>query len=376
MIKIDYKKVFFSIIYIGISTNIFSTNNYLLANQVNNSSLDKENSKTENIKIEYILGPRDEINISFKGLSDFSGVYIVDRDGYILLPELGLVHAEGKTIKELRNFLLERYKDYIYEPDISLSLTFYKPIKVIIKGEVARPGLYNFEISNKKRSKDKIDPLNAKYLDNPDFNTSYFYEPARLFDIFKESNGITNQADISNIKIIRINSKSQGGGKISSLINLIDLLDKGDMSQNIELHNGDLIIVPKSDKPIIKQILSINKSNLTPDVISVYVNGNVLRPGKIALSQGSSLVEALAATGGNKPQTGVIEFIRFKENGKTLKKTFVYKPNSEKNSLTNPLLIEGDIIIVKANIIGKTTSVIKEIGTPLVNALGIYKIFN
>ena len=156
MIKIDYKKVFFSIIYIGTFTNIFSTTDYLLANQIKDSTLKKENSKTEkifgNIKSEYILGARDEINISFKGLNDFSGVYIVDRDGYILLPELGLVNAKGKTIRELRNYILERYEDYIYEPDINLSLTFYKPIKVIIQGEVARPGLYTFEISNKKRS--------------------------------------------------------------------------------------------------------------------------------------------------------------------------------------------------------------------------------
>ena len=88
------------------------------------------------------------------------------------------------------------------------------------------------------------------------------------------------------------------------------------------------------------------------------------------------LFEALAASGGNKPQTGQIEFIRFNEDGKTLKKTFAYKPTSNKNSPTNPLLLDGDIIIVRANIVGKTTSIIREIGTPLINAVGIYKIFD
>ena len=380
MNKVNYKKVFFSILYIGTFNNIFSTNNYLLANQINEFKLDKENLKTEyiseNIKSEYILGPRDEINITFKGLNDFSGIYIVDRDGYISLPELGLVVVEGKTISELKFYLLELYQNYIYEPDISLSVIFYKPIKVIIKGEVARPGLYTFDISNKKRNTDKIDPLNSKYLDSPNLNSAYFYNQARLFDLFKESKGITNQADISNIKIIRNNSISQGGGKISTIVNLINLLERGDMSQNLELYNGDLIIVPKSNDPIIKQILSINKSNLTPDQISVYVNGNILRPGRITIPQGSSLFEALAASGGNKPQTGQIEFIRFNEDGKTFKRTFAYKPTSKKNSLNNPLLTDGDIIIVRANIVGKTTSIIREIGTPLINAVGIYKIFD
>jgi len=378
--RINYKKFFLSIIYIGTLINISSTNKHLLANQIKKFKIYKENLKTEyiseNIKSEYILGPRDEINITFNGLNDFSGIYVVNRDGYISLPELGLVEAEGKTIRELKFYILELYENYIYEPDISLSLIFYKPIKVIIKGEVARPGLYTFDISNKKRSTDKIDPLNSKYLDSNNSNSTYFYNQARLFDIFKVSNGITSQADISNIEIIRSNSKSQGGGKISTSVNLINLLEKGDMSQNLELHNGDLIIVPKSEKPIIKQILSINKSNLTPDTISIYVNGNILRPGKVILPQGSSLFEALAASGGNRPQTGQIEFIRFNEDGKTLKKNFAYKPASKKNSLSNPLLMDGDIVIVRANIVGKTASIIREIGTPLINAVGIYKIFN
>ena len=119
MNKINYKKVFFSILYIGTFNNIFSTNNYLIANQINEFKLDKENLKTEyiskNIKSEYILGPRDQINITFRGLNDFSGIFIIDRDGYISLPELGLVEAGGKTITELKLYLLEIYKNYIYK---------------------------------------------------------------------------------------------------------------------------------------------------------------------------------------------------------------------------------------------------------------------
>ena len=49
MNKINYKKVFFSILYIGTFNNIFSTNNYLLANQIKNFTLEKENLKTEYI---------------------------------------------------------------------------------------------------------------------------------------------------------------------------------------------------------------------------------------------------------------------------------------------------------------------------------------
>ena len=52
---------------------------------------------SENIKSEYILGPRDEINITFKGLNDFS-VSTLLIEMVIFLPELGLVEVEVKQL--------------------------------------------------------------------------------------------------------------------------------------------------------------------------------------------------------------------------------------------------------------------------------------
>ena len=168
---------------------------------------------------------------------------------------------------------------------------------------------------------------------------------------------------------------SQGGGKIKSSVSVLDIINKGDQSQNIELHNGDLIIVPESKDSRLNQILMANKSNLTPDKITIFVNGNVARQGAISIKQGATLFEAIAASGGARPLDGKIEFIRFDENGTAQKRIFSSLSNSSKNSKNNPILIEGDILFVRKNLIGKTTSILSEIGTPIISAATLYQIF-
>merc|ERR1712078_177539 len=99
---------------------------------------------------------------------------------------------------------------------------------------------------------------------------------------------------------IRQNNISQGGGKIKAEINLLGLFTEGDQNNNIKLFDGDSIFIPKSDFSIKEQILAINRTNVTSDKISVFITGNVMKPGLATLKKGSSLVQAIASTGGKK----------------------------------------------------------------------------
>ena len=62
--------------------------------------------------------------------------------------------------------------------------------------------------------------------------------------------------------------------------------------------------------------------------------------------------------------------------GKSDRRVFKLKDSAPKGSFSNPILISGDIIVVNKNILGKATTAISEIGSPVVNAYGIYKIFD
>ena len=123
------------------------------------------------------------------------------------------------------------------------------------------------------------------------------------------------------------------------------------------------------------QILSINKSNLSPDKITVYITGNVVNQGPINLEQGASLIQAIASSGGKKFWTWKIAFVRFNSDGETVKSVFNYDPNAPINTKKNPILMSGDIINVRKTILGTTSQVIGEISSPIVGSYGLYKIF-
>ena len=123
------------------------------------------------------------------------------------------------------------------------------------------------------------------------------------------------------------------------------------------------------------KLLQINKTNLTPDSIVIYVNGNVDLPGRVVLPQGTTLYEAIASAGGKKSYTGNIEFIRFDDTGNSEKTTFKYRPSTEINKKYNPQLTDGDIIIVRKNILGKTTEFMRDFSTPIFTGIGIIEIF-
>ena len=65
-----------------------------------------------------------------------------------------------------------------------------------------------------------------------------------------------------------------------------------------------------------------------------------------------------------------------KRNGKTEKRTFSYDVKAIKGSLKNPVLIDGDIIVVRKNILGKTKQVFDDFGSPIFSGYGLYKLFN
>lgn len=320
-----------------------------------------ENKELNNkvIKGEYILGQGDTLFIGFENIKLFSKEYIIDRNGYLLLPEIYKFYAEGLTINELENQLSKSYKKYIKNPKVLISIVRYRPLSVFVSGEVKKPGLYNFPEKN----------VASIQLKNP-------IGQVRLFDLLKTASGITNNADLSRIEVIRQNSYSQGGGKIKATINLFELIYNGNQKINLNMQDGDFVLVSKNPLPIKEQIIAINKINLNPDFINVYVSGNVIEPGKTELKRGSSLIQAIASTGGKKVLTGNIEFLRFNEDGDFTKYAFRYDPKAKINTLKNPILMEGDIINVRKTLFGKTAEILNEVSSPILSGFGIYSIIS
>ena len=69
--------------------------------------------------------------------------YFIDREGYVTLPEIGKYYVRGKTIDEVLVDLKIKYEEFIYDPDLEITISFYRPVNAYISGEVANPGLYD-----------------------------------------------------------------------------------------------------------------------------------------------------------------------------------------------------------------------------------------
>ena len=348
--------------------------------ELNINELSKEiNLSDKQVYSVYTLGAGDAIYIRFLGAPFFNGMFAINNEGFLSnLPELNSLYVRGYSLKELEKELTNKYKEYLYDPSLNLTISKYRPISVYVYGEIKRPGLYKFKgnyikIKNNNNSLDSSfeGMISYESMDQEisDFNIT------RLFDVIQKANGVSNYADLSKIIIIRNNPINQGGGKIKAELNLLTLLENGDHTQNIRIFDGDSIFINKGEKMIKEQILNINRSNISPEILTVFITGNVFKPGSVNLKQGSSLLQAVASSGGKKLLTGKIEFIRFNDDGTTLKYSFNYDQNAPINSRKNPILMSGDIINVRKTILGQSSSIIGEISSPVVGAYGLYKIF-
>lgn len=353
---ISFLSKFICIIFIGsffsFNYSTFSETNSGSKNVIKDSSNEKNNFKTQ-----YLLGPGDGVNINFLGLEIYSKEYLINKNGELYLPELGNINVTGLTITELKNTLEKKYSFYIKNPNLRISISKYRDISVYVDGEIKLPGLYKFELNN----------LSLENVNSKSYN---------LFDLIKQSGGFTNNADLSNIVVIRENSNTQGGGKIKTKLNLLYLLNSGDQSQNIELQDGDYIFINKSKKMIKEQIIAINKTNFSPNLLNVYITGNVIQRGALKIKKGSSLNQAIALAGGKKILTGKIEYLSFNYDGSTEKRSFKYNSDAKINSFKNPILNDGDVINVKRTILGQTTEVLSEISSPVLSGLGLYQLFS
>ena len=343
----------------------------------------KTNQEIQNIEKlmqpQYILDNGDVLAIIFSGIELFSGNYSIRRDGTIILPEINNLYVKGLTVRELEKNLNELYKESIIMPDIKVYISNYRPVNIYLSGEIKRPGLYTLSGSEIKKNLNEINTNTDMLLTPIDQNNEILYSsksPSRVFDALVLGKGITKYADLSSIKLIRNYPKNQGGGKAIAKINILSMIETGDQSQNIELRDGDSIHVPKSKAIIRDQLIKISKTNLTPDKLTVYINGNVLTPGMKKMPQGTTLYEAIASAGGSNSYTGYIDFIRFDRKGNTQKSSIKYSNLSKADKKYNPIINDGDIIIVKRNLIGKTAIFMQEISTPIISGLGLYEIFN
>ena len=344
----------------------------------------------------YILGPGDRLQIELLDLPELSGEFTIGPDGTLYLPRLRALQVEGFTIEELRLFLKEQFQKYVRQPEVFVTPVGYRPVRVYVGGEVARPGYYTIrgaEVvqdltfgSQQRGFGGNSGAVRARSssLSSLNLSTSARGRSTRqsellpaptLFDALQAARGVTPFSQLDTVQITRKRPLSQGSGRIQTKVNFLRLISIGDENVNIRLYDGDAIFVRKSDDVMRDQLLAASRTNLSPDFIEVFVSGRVKEPGAQQLPQGASLNQAIASAGGPKLLRGRVEFLRFTQEGATDRRIFGYNPKTTSGDYNNPILMSGDVVRVNESIVSASLEVLNEITTPAVGLYSVYSIF-
>lgn len=170
---------------------------------------------TERPPDHYIIGPGDTMDIVVWGNPEVSRTIVVPPDGRINTPLVEDVPATGKTSTELARDLEKALSRYIKQPVVTVILTgfvgpYSRQIRVV--GEAAEPQALQFS------------------------------KGMTVMDVMIAAGGLTEFADGNDATLIR----SVDGKRKQYAVRLNDLLKSGDISANVEVLPGDVIIIPES----------------------------------------------------------------------------------------------------------------------------------
>ena len=330
----------------------FPTQNQESAPSSNSSTPAQPSNPTLNTTDRYLLGAGDRLQIDVFNSPDYSREYQVLSDGSLNLPLVGTVFVGGLTIEQAAALITERYQRYILRPSITLVLLESRPLQIAVSGEVNRPGSYN-----------------VSQTDLPQ-NTLTVTQAIQL------AGGITQSANIRVIQVRRPQPDGLGDATVYN-IDLWQLLQDGNLSQDLSLQDGDSVIVPTATALNPAEVTTLASASFSPDTITVYIAGEVDSPGAIQVAPNTPLNQALLASGGFNEEAvrGSVDLIRLNPDGTVLQRRIPVNFSQGVNETANPALRNNDTIVVRQAGLNRFSNVLDTLLSPISGLLRILNIF-
>lgn len=101
-----------------------------------------QSALTPEQRLTYIIGVEDELQISVWREPELSTAVVVRPDGMITLPLINDVKAVGLKTEELQNVLMDKLKNFVNEPQVTVIVRAIRSRKVYLVGEVGHQGTY------------------------------------------------------------------------------------------------------------------------------------------------------------------------------------------------------------------------------------------
>lgn len=159
----------------------------------------------------YTVKPGDTLMVSVWKEPELQRPVLVEPDGTFSFPLCGEIDAHDKTVGQLQQMIAQHLGRFITDPVVTVSLQKIAGNRVYVIGQVTKPGAF---------------------IVNPRVN---------VIQAIAMAGGTTPFASLGNIKIIR---RTAGGEQEALPFNYNDVVHGNDLSQNITLEAGDVVVVP------------------------------------------------------------------------------------------------------------------------------------
>lgn len=249
---------------------------------------------------EYRIGSDDLIDVTVFESPELGGTGRVSASGVVSLPLIGTVHALGKTTQEVEKAVAEILRmKYVNDPHVTVFVREYASQPVSIVGSVKVPSIY--QLKGQKS----------------------------LLDMIAMAQGLDQTAG----KTIQVIRKDQDTGDSRTItINVEDLFQNGKTELNVPIQAGDVINVLQAG--------------------SIFVVGEVVRPGEFPLRQGKNVTAGQAiALGGSftkEAKKAECKVIRVHSDG-TKEEIPINVAKVYDGSVDDVTLMPNDILFVPSN---------------------------
>ena len=176
----------------------------------------------------YQIGSGDLVQIFVWDNPDISITVTVRPDGKISAPLVEDILVNGKTPYQVARELEKIYESYIREPEVVVMVSEFQGVddqQIRIVGQIGVGGGGNNDNSNRYRGM-----------------TIPYERGMTLLDVIIEIETIGEFADGNRASIIRkVNGVQKRYG-----VRIDDLVEDGDMSENVSMLPGDILIIPEA----------------------------------------------------------------------------------------------------------------------------------
>lgn len=206
---------------------------------------------------DYLLGPGDEIRLQIWGAVNAEQRLVIDRNGQVSLPRVGVVNLTGVRAGDLESVLRSQVGRVFTNFSLNATTGRLRSIQVYVVGQARQPGTYT------------VSSLST------------------LINALFEVGGPNANGSMRAIQLKR-------NGQMVGELDLYDFIARGDRGGDVALQPGDVIVIP-------------------PAGPRVAVTGMFAQPAIYELKGGSSIGEVLALGGGlpvlAKPTKALLERI-------------------------------------------------------------------